>query len=217
MPRASRRPSPPHVRSRRPPNPCRANRCRPCISRPWPPRCRPRISRPWPPRCRPRISRPWPPRCRPCISRPWPPRCPPCIDLRSSHMHATGNHAVARGSTRSPRAQAAPSMPTPHRLCAGPSVSRSYVLDARVAPVTAPSMPPFARDLALDFGRVIRDVRMAYGWSQRELARRAATSQSVVSRIEAGKAAAFDLAVVGRLFETSASGSPLPSTCRRSR
>jgi transcriptional regulator with XRE-family HTH domain len=64
------------------------------------------------------------------------------------------------------------------------------------------AMPQFSRDLAIDFGRVIRDVRVAYGWSQRELARRSRTSQSVISRIECGRAEAFDLAVIGRVFET---------------
>lgn len=64
------------------------------------------------------------------------------------------------------------------------------------------AIPRFSRDLAADFGRVIRDVRLAYGWSQRALAARAGTSQSVVSRLEAGRPESFDLAVVGRTFET---------------
>ena len=39
----------------------------------------------------------------------------------------------------------------------------------------------------IDAGLLVREARARTGWSQRELARRAGTSQSVVARIEAGR------------------------------
>jgi transcriptional regulator with XRE-family HTH domain len=49
-------------------------------------------------------------------------------------------------------------------------------------------------------GAHIRETRQLIGWTQRELACRARTSQSTVSRIEAGGAGVVDLETIGRLL-----------------
>jgi transcriptional regulator with XRE-family HTH domain len=47
---------------------------------------------------------------------------------------------------------------------------------------------------------VVREARRLVGWSQRELADRAVTSQATIWRIEAGRAKALDLGLVGRVL-----------------
>jgi transcriptional regulator with XRE-family HTH domain len=47
---------------------------------------------------------------------------------------------------------------------------------------------------------VVREARLLVGWSQRELADRARTSQATIWRIEAGRAKALDLALVARVL-----------------
>jgi transcriptional regulator with XRE-family HTH domain len=49
-------------------------------------------------------------------------------------------------------------------------------------------------------GSLIRESRQLIGWTQRELAHHAGTSQSTVSRIEAGQAGTTDLATIGHLL-----------------
>lgn len=61
--------------------------------------------------------------------------------------------------------------------------------------------PDFARDLAAELAREIRQVRQAFRWSQRELAVRAGVSQSTVSRVERGLGANVDLDLVGRIVD----------------
>lgn len=48
--------------------------------------------------------------------------------------------------------------------------------------------------------RVIRDARRRIGWSQDELAHRAETSQTMVSRLESGRATGLEIAVVERVL-----------------
>ena len=54
--------------------------------------------------------------------------------------------------------------------------------------------------LAGRLGAVIRDARILIGWTQRQLADRAGTSQPVICRIELGKTEAIDLLVAERVL-----------------
>ena len=60
---------------------------------------------------------------------------------------------------------------------------------------------PAGRHLAYVAASTIRETRVAIGWSQAELARRARTSQSSTSRIERGLIDRVDLGVIGRLYD----------------
>jgi transcriptional regulator with XRE-family HTH domain len=53
-----------------------------------------------------------------------------------------------------------------------------------------------------DIGRMIHDVRINLGWSQRELARRSGVSQARISRIERGTVPDLRMGVIDRLFVT---------------
>jgi transcriptional regulator with XRE-family HTH domain len=53
--------------------------------------------------------------------------------------------------------------------------------------------------LPTDVGRLIRDARIAIGWSQGELARRAGVSQSAISRLERGQPAGLGLGDLERI------------------
>jgi transcriptional regulator with XRE-family HTH domain len=58
--------------------------------------------------------------------------------------------------------------------------------------------------LAQSLGKVgwlVRDLRQAIGWSQRELARRADVSQALVSAIENGRVGNVSMATLARLFD----------------
>lgn len=59
---------------------------------------------------------------------------------------------------------------------------------------------PFDATLGVHLGPLIVDARRLIGWSQGTLATRAATSQSTISRIEAGSASALDVLVVERVL-----------------
>jgi transcriptional regulator with XRE-family HTH domain len=63
------------------------------------------------------------------------------------------------------------------------------------------SQGPASRHLAYVIASTTRETRLAIGWSQADLARRAGTSQSTVSRIERGLLDRVDLAAVGRIFD----------------
>lgn len=64
-----------------------------------------------------------------------------------------------------------------------------------------PVRSAFATSLALELGREIRRTRLAFRWTQREVAARAGVSQSTVSRVERGLVANFDLDLVGRIVD----------------
>jgi transcriptional regulator with XRE-family HTH domain len=59
---------------------------------------------------------------------------------------------------------------------------------------------PFDATLGLHLGPLILDARRLIGWSQATLATRAETSQSTISRIEAGSATVLDVLVVERVL-----------------
>lgn len=61
-------------------------------------------------------------------------------------------------------------------------------------------VPLDSRSLAIRLGELVRDARRLAGWTQVELARRAATSQSAVSRLERGRAEPLDVLVVDRVL-----------------
>jgi transcriptional regulator with XRE-family HTH domain len=74
--------------------------------------------------------------------------------------------------------------------------------NCRMRRLTPPSGPgPAGRHLAYVVASTIRESRLAIGWSQGELARRAGTSQSTESRIERGLTDRVDLAAIGRLLD----------------
>ncbi|HYO42642.1 MAG TPA: helix-turn-helix domain-containing protein [Candidatus Limnocylindrales bacterium] len=56
------------------------------------------------------------------------------------------------------------------------------------------------RGFAVSIGEVVREARLLVGWSQRELAVRAAVSQATVSRIERGACQAIDVLRIERVL-----------------
>jgi transcriptional regulator with XRE-family HTH domain len=54
-------------------------------------------------------------------------------------------------------------------------------------------------------GMVVRDIRRTIGWSQRELARRAGVSQSLISAIENGRLLTLTFASAARLLDAMGS------------
>jgi hypothetical protein len=67
-------------------------------------------------------------------------------------------------------------------------------IDSR--PVTSPDLR-----LGRRIGVMVRDVRTAFGWSQRELGRRIGASQSMVARLEAGSGDLLNAELVDRALE----------------
>ena len=61
-------------------------------------------------------------------------------------------------------------------------------------------VPLGSRSLAIRLGELVRDARLLVGWTQSELAHRAATTQSAVSRLERGVAQPLDVLVVDRVL-----------------
>jgi transcriptional regulator with XRE-family HTH domain len=61
-------------------------------------------------------------------------------------------------------------------------------------------VPLGSRSLAIRLGELVRDARLLVGWTQSELAHRAATTQSAVSRLERGVAQPLDMLVVDRVL-----------------
>lgn len=53
--------------------------------------------------------------------------------------------------------------------------------------------------LAMEAGRIVRSARLAIGWSQRELGRRAGVVQTALSRLERGQPSGFDLDAIQRI------------------
>lgn len=52
-----------------------------------------------------------------------------------------------------------------------------------------------------ELAELVREARSLVGWTQRDLAAKAATSQATICRIEAGRSATLDLLVVGRVLK----------------
>jgi transcriptional regulator with XRE-family HTH domain len=67
--------------------------------------------------------------------------------------------------------------------------------------VAPPAPGPAGRHLTYVIASTTRETRLAIGWGQAELARRAGISQSTVSRLERGLLDRVDLAAVGRVFD----------------
>lgn len=57
-------------------------------------------------------------------------------------------------------------------------------------------VPLGSRSLAIRLGELVRDARRLAGWTQSELARRAAANQTAISRLERGVAQPLDLLIV---------------------
>lgn len=53
-----------------------------------------------------------------------------------------------------------------------------------------------------DVGRIVRETRALIGWSQRELAVRAGTSQATIWRLETGRSTVADVGLIGRILTT---------------
>ena len=60
---------------------------------------------------------------------------------------------------------------------------------------------PAGRHLGYVIPTAIRETRLAIGWTQKDLALRASTSQATLSRVEAGRIERADLATIGRLLD----------------
>ena len=70
-------------------------------------------------------------------------------------------------------------------------------IDLRAARTDFDRDAPTDNPVEAKLGRAILQLRMYWGWSQRELGRRAGVSQSVISRLESGRALGLS---IRRLF-----------------